>query len=66
MEVLGIDIHFIRGVLLVLLIIAFTSIWIWAWSKSRKADFQEMSALPLEEDQGFVPGTGGIEKGSKE
>lgn len=49
------DINILRGVALVLLMIAFLAMWAWAWSDKRKADFDEMSQLPLEEDQGRVP-----------
>ena len=50
-----IDINLARGILLVLLIIAFISIWGWAWSRKRKPEFLAASMLPLEEDQGHVP-----------
>ncbi len=49
------DINILRGAALVLLMIAFLAMWAWAWSDKRKADFDEMSQLPLEEDQGRVP-----------
>jgi cytochrome c oxidase cbb3-type subunit 4 len=62
MQVLGIDINLLRGVFLVLLIIAFLGMWIWAWSSKRKPEFQEMSRLPLEEDDGLIPGSQGSEK----
>ena len=49
------DINFARGLVLVLLIIGFLGIWAWAWSRNRKKDFEKMSMLPLEEDDGRVP-----------
>ena len=49
------DINFVRGLVLVLLIIGFSGIWAWAWSRNRKKDFEKMSMLPLEEDEGQVP-----------
>ncbi len=49
------DINFLRGLVLVLLIIGFLGIWAWAWSRNRKKDFEKMSMLPLEEDEGQVP-----------
>ena len=51
----GIDINLVRGAVLVLLIIAFLSLWAWALSKKRKSDFHQASMLPLEEDDGRVP-----------
>ena len=50
-----IDINLARGVVLILLIIAFLGIWAWAWSNKRKSEFHAASMLPLEEDHGHVP-----------
>ena len=49
------DINLVRGLVLVCLIVGFLGIWAWAWSRHRKADFEKMSRLPLEEDNGQVP-----------
>jgi len=49
------DSNLIRGVVLILMILAFTGIWAWAWSKNRKDAFDHASMLPLEEDDGQVP-----------
>jgi cytochrome c oxidase cbb3-type subunit 4 len=54
------DQNLLRGVSLVLLIIAFLGLWAWAWSDKRKEEFQKMSQLPLEEDRGIVPETGDV------
>ena len=51
----SIDINLARGVLLILLIIAFLGIWAWAWSHKRKEAFHAAARLPLEEDDGRVP-----------
>jgi cytochrome c oxidase cbb3-type subunit 4 len=51
----SIDINLARGVVLILLIVAFLGIWAWAWSTRRKADFHAASMLPLEEDDGRIP-----------
>ena len=45
------DLEVIRGIVLIALFTAFIGMWIWAWSKKRKTDFDEASRLPLEEDQ---------------
>jgi len=50
-----IDINLVRGLVLILLIVGFVGIVAWAWSRNRKEEFEEMSMLPLEEDQGTVP-----------
>lgn len=60
------DFDLLRGLALIMLIVAFIGMWIWAWSDKRKADFKEMSELPMQEDQGFVSGTEDDAKGSKE
>ena len=52
------DINVIRGVILILLIIAFLGTWKWAWSRKRKSAFLEASMLPLEEDNGQIPTDG--------
>ena len=52
----SIDINLVRGILLVLLILAFFGIWAWAWQSKQKPAFREASMLPLEEDDGRIPG----------
>lgn len=48
----------IRTAILFILFVAFIGVWIWAWSRKRKTAFDEASRLPLEEDDGHIPGTG--------
>lgn len=62
----GFDINLARGIVLVLLIIGFAGIWAWAWSKKRQPTFREMSRLPLEEDDGYVPESDSKKEGTKE
>lgn len=50
-----ININLVRGLVLILLIVGFVGIVAWAWSRNRKEEFEEMSMLPLEEDQEQVP-----------
>jgi cytochrome c oxidase cbb3-type subunit 4 len=45
------DINDIRGILTAIIFLAFIGIWVWAWSKRRKSDFEASAALPLEEDR---------------
>ena len=66
MSLEAIDINLVRGAVLILLILAFAAIWAWAWSRNRKDDFQRMSMLPLEEDDGQVPDNESKNEGSKE
>lgn len=51
------DINLARGAVLIMLILAFLGIFVWAWSRNRKEEFQEISKLPLEEDSGRIPQT---------
>lgn len=44
------DINLIRGALLIALILGFMGMWIWAWSKKRKPEFDWAARLPLEEE----------------
>ncbi len=51
------DIGTIRGLVTLLLMLAFIGLVFWAYSKRRKADFDEMANLPFhehpsEKDQG--------------
>jgi cytochrome c oxidase cbb3-type subunit IV len=57
----GLDINLVRAAVLILLIVGFVGIWAWAWSRHRKEDFEKMSRLPLEEDDGTVPEDGKAE-----
>lgn len=45
------DINDFRGAITVVLLIAFLGIWVWAWSKRRKKDFDESARLPLGDDR---------------
>ena len=49
------DINTIRGVLTVILMIAFLGLVVWAWSSKRKETFDKLSQMPLEEDDGQAP-----------
>jgi cytochrome c oxidase cbb3-type subunit 4 len=40
----------IRGLLTLAIFAAFIALWVWAWSKNRKNDFELMARLPLESD----------------
>lgn len=48
---MSVDINTIRGVLTIILMIAFLGVVAWAWSSKRKETFKEASLLPLEEDE---------------
>jgi len=60
------DSNLIRGVVLILMILAFLGIWAWAWSRNRDRTFREASLLPLEEDDGRVPEADSKEEADKE
>lgn len=49
------DINTIRAALTIILIIAFLGLVVWAWSSKRKETFDELSRMPLEEDDGKAP-----------
>ncbi|MFV8834144.1 cbb3-type cytochrome c oxidase subunit 3 [Aquisalimonas sp.] len=44
------DINTVRGLLTLVLLIAFIGIVVWAYSSRRKKDFEEAARLPLEDD----------------
>ena len=43
------DINTFRGIVTGVLLVLFVSLIAWAWSKSRRADFEAAARLPLEE-----------------
>lgn len=44
------EIGTLRGLITLALLIAFVALVIWAWSKRRKADFDKLARMPLEDD----------------
>jgi len=38
----------LRGLITLAIFAAFIAMWIWAWSKNRKDDFEAAARLPLE------------------
>lgn len=44
------DINDFRGVITVVIFVAFIGIWAWAWSSRRKKDFDESARLPLDDE----------------
>ena len=61
---MGLDTETIRGLLLVVLFIAFIGVCVWAWSSKRNKVFHQASLLPLEEDDGEIP-VNGVTKPSR-
>jgi cytochrome c oxidase cbb3-type subunit IV len=45
------DINMFRGIVTAVLLLLFCWLVAWAWSRSRKADFDAAARLPLEEDR---------------
>jgi cytochrome c oxidase cbb3-type subunit IV len=39
----------ISGILTGVLLLTFIGLWVWAWSRRRKTDFDEAAHLPLED-----------------
>ena len=44
-----------RGFVTAVLFLAFLVLWIWAWGKARKQDFDAAADLPLQDDDGSIP-----------
>ena len=44
------DIGTVRGLRTLVLFVAFVTLVIWAYSKRRKAEFDELARMPLEDD----------------
>lgn len=45
------EVGLLRGLLTAILFAAFIALWIWAWSKHRKADFDAAANLPLHDGE---------------
>jgi cytochrome c oxidase cbb3-type subunit 4 len=43
------NVGLVRGLLTLILFLAFMTLWAWAWNKNRKPDFDRMARLPLED-----------------
>ena len=43
------NIGIVRGLLTLILFLAFMTLWAWAWSKHRQSDFDRMARLPLDD-----------------
>lgn len=41
----------VAGVIIVLMMLTFIGIWIWAWRKYHKSTFNRMSRLPMEDER---------------
>ena len=44
------DINTFRGIVTGVLLVLFISLVVWAWSKSRRADFDAAARLPLDDE----------------
>jgi cytochrome c oxidase cbb3-type subunit 4 len=44
------DLNILRSIITVLLFVAFIGLWVWAWSKNRKEDFEEAANIPFLDD----------------
>ena len=40
----------LAGVMIVLMMLSFIGIWIWAWRKYHKPVFDQMAQLPMQDD----------------
>ncbi len=46
---IALNIGIVRGLLTLVLFLAFMTLWAWAWSKHRQVDFERVARLPLED-----------------
>ena len=46
---MSLDVGLLRGVLTAVLFAAFIGLWVWAWKKERKPEFDRIALLPLED-----------------
>jgi cbb3-type cytochrome oxidase subunit 3 len=46
---IALNVGIVRGLLTLVLFLAFMTLWAWTWSKNRKAEFDNLARLPLED-----------------
>ena len=46
---IALNIGVVRGLLTLILFLAFMTLWAWAWNKNRQADFDHVARMPLED-----------------
>lgn len=46
---IALNMGIVRGLLTLVLFLAFMTLWAWAWSKNRKSEFDRIAHLPLED-----------------
>jgi cytochrome c oxidase cbb3-type subunit 4 len=52
----------VRGIVAAVLLVAFTALWAWAYSGRRRAMFDALSQMPLEDDDYHtVPSRGKVQ-----
>lgn len=44
------DMNLFRGIITVILLVAFIGLWIWAWSSKRRKQFDEAANLPFRDE----------------
>ena len=47
---MNVDLPTLRGLVTVVLLVAFLGMVVWAWSSKRTTDFEEAAHLPLDEE----------------
>jgi cytochrome c oxidase cbb3-type subunit 4 len=45
------DVHDVRGLITLVVMLTFIGVWAWAWSKKRKKDFEEAANLPFRDEE---------------
>ena len=51
------DVNDFRGIITAITLLAFIGLWVLAWSRHRKADYDKSAQLPLEEDHYITENT---------
>ncbi|MEW4982206.1 MAG: cbb3-type cytochrome c oxidase subunit 3 [Cycloclasticus sp.] len=44
------DLNTLRSIFTLLLFVLFVAIWVWAWSKDRKKEFEDAANMPFQGD----------------
>ena len=52
---IALNMGLVRGLLTLVLFLAFMTLWAWAWNKNRQAEFDRAARLPLEDHEQDSP-----------
>jgi cytochrome c oxidase cbb3-type subunit 4 len=50
------DMGTVRGLITLAVLVLFVGLWAWSWSRKRQPEYDAAAELPLQDDDGQLPG----------